>query len=67
MRDAHLQSPMELLEENLLVFCNRGTSGIDGSTKFEVIMDVVVKKNDKFHLFYKDLNAKDYSSAIKSQ
>ncbi|MDA9334940.1 hypothetical protein N9Q89_02140 [Flavobacteriaceae bacterium] len=35
---------------------------IDREFQFEVIMDVVVKKNDKFHLFYKDLNAKDYSA-----
>lgn len=29
---------------------------------FEVEMDVVVKKNDKFHLFYKDFNDSGYSS-----
>tara|TARA_B110000967_G_C18900429_1_gene574488 strand:- start:6596 stop:7135 length:540 start_codon:yes stop_codon:yes gene_type:complete len=35
---------------------------IDREFQFEVIMDVVVKKNDKFHLFFKDLNVKDYSA-----
>lgn len=29
---------------------------------FEVEMDVIVKKNDKFHLFYKDFNDNGYSS-----
>lgn len=34
---------------------------IDRNFHFKVIMDVVVKKDDKFHLFYKDLNTNEYS------
>jgi hypothetical protein len=33
-----------------------------GNYYFEVEMDVVVEKNDKFHLFYKDFNDSGYSS-----
>ncbi|QFZ54434.1 hypothetical protein FEZ18_06310 [Oceanihabitans sp. IOP_32] len=35
---------------------------IEGNQYFEVILDAVVKKDDKFHLFYKDFNSKEYSS-----
>lgn len=34
---------------------------IDGKMYFEVIMDVVAIKDDKFHVFYKDFNDNNYS------
>lgn len=34
----------------------------EGNLYFEVILDAVVKKDDKFHLFYKDFNNNGYSS-----
>lgn len=44
-------------DKNLIITNN----DIDGKLYFEVIMDVVVLKDDKFHLFYKDFNDNGYS------
>ena len=35
---------------------------VEGHLFYEIILDVVVKKNDKFHLFYKDFNDNGYTS-----
>lgn len=40
---------------------------IKGNQYFEVILDVIVKKDDKFHLFYKDFNNNGYSSERVSE
>ncbi|WP_123812054.1 hypothetical protein [Mangrovimonas sp. DI 80] len=35
---------------------------VEGNLYFEIILEVLVTKDDKFHLFYKDLNDTEYSS-----
>ncbi|MEO8933671.1 MAG: hypothetical protein ABI295_05140, partial [Xanthomarina sp.] len=48
---------IESFDENTITI----NAEIEGNMYFEIIMDVVVLKDDKFHVFYKDFNDEGFS------